>query len=61
MLLGLIFIGAGVLIAVFPELLSFIVAAFLIVVGLHILLISLYYKRASRHFDNPFVDFIFRF
>jgi len=61
MFIGLLFIFAGILIAVFPELLSFIVAAFLIVVGLQVLLISLYYKRASRHFDNPFVDFIFRF
>ncbi len=61
MLIGLIFILGGILIAIFPELLSLIVAAFLIIVGIHILLISLYYKRMSRNFDNPFLDYIFKF
>jgi hypothetical protein len=61
MVIGVMLILGGILIAVFPQLLSLIVAGFLVLTGINILLISLYYKRASRNFDNPFIDFIFRF
>ena len=61
MIAGILFIIGGILIAVFPELLSLIVAFFLIIVGVHIVGISYYYKRARRHFENPYADFIFRF
>lgn len=61
MLIGCLFILGGILIAVFPQLLSLIVALFLIMVGIYILLISYYYKKIARNTDNPFLDFIFRF
>jgi len=60
-LAGFLLVLAGVLIAIFPQLLSLIVALFLIGAGLNIIFISYYYKKVSRHFDNPFIDFIFRF
>lgn len=59
--MGIILIIGGVLIAIFPQLLSLIVAFFLIGIGIQIVLISYYYKKLSRHFDNPFIDFIIRF
>lgn len=58
---GILFILAGILIALFPELLSFIVATFLIIIGVFILFASYNYKKASRRLDNPFVDFILKF
>ena len=61
MIIGLIFILAGVLIALYPPLLSIIVASILIIIGVHILLISYYYKKIAKHFDNPFMDFFVRF
>ena len=61
MITGFLFFFAGILIAVYPQLLSLIVASFLMVVGLFIILASIYYKRLSRNSENPFIDFIFRF
>ena len=61
MVLGVIFIMSGILIAVYPPLLSLVVAAVLILIGISLISISRYYKRTSRHIDNPFVDFFMRF
>lgn len=61
MLLGVMFILAGILIAIYPPLLSIIVAGLLILLGLGLISISYHYKKASKHFENPFVDFFIRF
>ncbi|MFC1657921.1 hypothetical protein ACFL1D_00900 [Candidatus Omnitrophota bacterium] len=61
MLLGVMLLAAGVLIAIYPPLLSLVVAAILIFLGIILILISYHYKKMSRHIDNPFVDFFFRF
>ncbi len=61
MLAGILFVVAGVLIAVYPQLLSMIVATVLIFIGITILALAHYYKRMSKHFENPYIDFFFRF
>jgi uncharacterized membrane protein HdeD (DUF308 family) len=61
MLLGIIFLLAGILIAIYPPLLSLVVAGVLILLGISLISISYHYKRMSKHFDNPFMDFFIRF
>ena len=61
MLTGILFIIAGILIAIYPPLLSIIVAAILIFIGITLLGISYHYKKISRRFENPYVDFFLRF
>ena len=61
MFLGIIFILAGILIAIYPQLLSIIVASGLIIIGIGLLSISYRYKKMSKHFENPWVDFFIRF
>jgi len=61
MTIGIIFIIVGVLIAMYPALLSIIVAAFLIMIGITLASISYHYKKNQRETDNPFVDFFIKF
>ena len=61
MLLGIVLLVAGILIAIYPPLLSLVVAVILIFAGISLILISYHYKKMSKHIDNPFVDFFFRF
>ena len=61
MAIGIIFIIVGILIAAYPQLLSIIVAAFLIMIGVILALMSYHYKKIKREADNPFVDFFIRF
>jgi len=61
MFLGIIFILAGILIAIYPQLLSIIVASGLIIIGISLLSISYRYKKMSKHFENPWMDFFIRF
>lgn len=61
MFLGVIFILAGILIAIYPPLLSIIVAGVLILIGVSLLSISYHYKKMSKHFENPWMDFFIRF
>ncbi len=61
MALGILFILCGILIAVYPALLSWIVAFVMIFIGVSFVSISLNYKRMSRRFDDPFMDFFMRF
>ena len=61
MLLGIVFIVAGILIAVYPQLLSLVVAGVLIFIGIILISIRQHYKKISKHIDNPFVDFFIRF
>jgi len=61
MLFGFFLILCGILIAIKPVLLSFIVAFILIFTGIFFVLLGYHYKRISRKFDNPFIEFFFRF
>jgi len=61
MILGIILIVAGVLIAVYPPLLSIIVASVLILIGIGVTSISYRFKKMQKRFDDPFLDFFFRF
>ncbi|UCD54836.1 MAG: DUF3096 domain-containing protein [Candidatus Omnitrophota bacterium] len=61
MIIGIVFIIVGILIVMFPALLSMIVAAFLIMAGITLASISYHYKKIQREADNPFVDFFIRF
>jgi Flp pilus assembly protein TadB len=60
MVIGIMLILAGILIAVYPPLLSLIVASILILAGIFFIYLSYYYKKISRRFDDPFIDFFFR-
>ena len=61
MILGILFIGAGILIAMYPPLLSLIVASVLIFTGIVFVLISYQYKKLTKSSENPLVDFFIRF
>jgi hypothetical protein len=61
MLAGIILIVAGVLIAIFPQLLSWIVAGLLIFLGVMLISIANYNRKVSRHYENPIVEVFFRF
>ncbi len=57
MFLGIILIICGLLIAVYPPLLSMIVATLLIVLGVISLTIWYNFKKTARKFDDPFMGF----
>ena len=61
MVVGIVFIVVGILIAMYPQLLSIIVAAFLIMIGITLASISYHYKKLKKETDNPFVDFFMRY
>ena len=58
---GALVLVAGVLIALYPPLLSIIVAALLIFIGISLVSIGYYQRKYSRHFENPVMEFFFRF
>jgi Flp pilus assembly protein TadB len=60
MIPGIVLILAGILIAVYPPLLSLVVAFILIFTGISFMYLGYYYKKASKKFDDPFIDFFFR-
>lgn len=60
MIVGIILILAGILIAVYPELLSLIVASILILIGIFSVSIGYHARKVSKKFGDPFVDFFFR-
>ncbi len=61
MIFGILFILAGILIVMYPPLLSIIVAVFLISIGLSFISMHFYFRRTSQDFDNPFFNFFIRF
>ena len=61
MLVGVLFLVAEILIAVYPPLLSLIVAGVMIFIGISLVSISYYYKKLSKRFENPYVDFFVLF
>jgi drug/metabolite transporter (DMT)-like permease len=61
MIAGVALIVAGILLLIYPPLLSIIVAAFLILAGGMALSVARYNRKFQRHFDNPTVEFFFRY
>lgn len=61
MIAGIVLIVAGLLIALYPPLLSLIVASLLIIMGVTVFSIARAYRKAARHHENPIVDLFFRF
>jgi len=61
MLVGIVLIIAGILIAIYPQLLSLIVSFLLIFIGAVILLLRYQLKKMTKDWQNPFVDFFIRF
>ena len=61
MVLGIFLIIAGIMIAIYPPLLSIIVATVLIFIGVLLTIVSYRFKKMGRHFQDPFSDFFVRF
>jgi len=61
MVAGIVLIVAGVLLVIYPPLLSIIVAAFLITAGAMVISIAHYNRKYHRHYENPTVEFFFRY
>ena len=61
MLLGIILILCGVLIALYPPLLSLVVAIKFIFSGVLLLTVGYRYKKMTRKFEDPIVDFFMKF
>lgn len=58
---GIVLIVAGVLLVIYPPLLSLVVAGFLILAGIMVISIARYNRKYHRHYDNPTVEFFFRY
>ncbi|MBU1084034.1 MAG: hypothetical protein ABIG55_03240 [Candidatus Omnitrophota bacterium] len=56
MLIGSILILSGIMIALFPPLLSLIIAALLISAGITVLSVGVRYKRMADRSKDPFMD-----
>jgi drug/metabolite transporter (DMT)-like permease len=61
MVSGIVLIIAGVLLIIYPPLLSLIVAGFLIIAGAVVISIARYNRKYHRHYDNPTIEFFFRY
>lgn len=61
MVTGIVLILAGILLVLYPPLLAIVVAAFLIVAGILVISVARYNRRYQRHFDNPTIEFFFRY
>ncbi|MBN1794813.1 MAG: hypothetical protein JW844_07615 [Candidatus Omnitrophica bacterium] len=61
MLAGILLIITGIMIAVYPQLLSLIVASFLMIAGTTLLLVRYHLRRLERSWNNPFMEFFIRF
>ena len=61
MLAGIILIAAGLLIAVFPPLLAWVVALLLVLAGFMLISVGYYNRKIAHHYDNPFIEVFFRF
>jgi Flp pilus assembly protein TadB len=61
MFTGILLIIAGVLIAIYPPLLAWVVALFLITLGVLVATTAHYHRKYERRMDNPVIEFIFRY
>lgn len=61
MLAGIVLIVAGLLIAIYPPLLAWVVAAILIAMGILVLTSAHYHRKYAHRADNPVIELIFRY
>ena len=61
MITGLFFVGFGVLIALYPQLLSLMVAGVLVLFGLGMMAASWQFRRMRKRSDSPFINWIIRY
>lgn len=61
MIVGIFLIGAGIMIALYPPLLSIVVASLLIVAGISLALVSYHFKKMNRNYSDPFTNFFMKF
>ena len=61
MLTGIVLLLAGILIALYPPLLSIIVASVLIALGLLLAVSAWHHRRRRRGGDNPIIELILRY
>lgn len=61
MVAGIVLIVAGVLLVIYPPLLSIIVAVFLIAAGSMVISMAYYNRMYHRYHENPIVEFFFRY
>jgi Flp pilus assembly protein TadB len=61
MFFGIALIAAGILIAVYPQLLAIIVASVLIFFGIFFVFLSYSYKKMARRSEDPVTNFFIRF
>ena len=61
MILGLGCILAGILIALYPQILIALISGVFIVTGLMILVVRWQFRRAARQFNQPWGRFFMRF
>jgi Flp pilus assembly protein TadB len=60
MVLGIILMFCAIMIALYPPLLSIIVAALLFMIGSFICIMGYRYKKMAKKFDDPFLDFFMK-
>lgn len=61
MVFGIILIISGILIAMYPPLLSIVVAVLLISIGSVFAVMGYRFKKASRSFNDPFMNFFMKY
>ena len=61
MVFGIALIFAGILIAVYPQLLALVAASVLIFTGVVFLFLSYSYKKIARQSDDPVTNFFIRY
>ena len=61
MITGIFFILMGLLILIYPQILVAMISGMLILIGLIIISISMRFRRARRHAQSPFMDWIIRY
>jgi len=60
MILGVILIVSGIMIALYPPLLSIIIAILFISTGIMVSAMSYRYKKTAKRADDPFLDFFMK-
>ena len=61
MITGLVFVGIGVLVWFYPQLLVALFSAVLILFGLGIMATSWQFRRMQRRSTSPFINWIIRY
>jgi cytochrome bd-type quinol oxidase subunit 2 len=61
MILGMLLIVSGILIAIFPTLLSLIVSSFMILSGILVLLLAYEYRHHARRGSMRTINTLFRY